>query len=75
MFSLEYLFVCLFSLALVVLAIVKVANEHPSDDSGDDDNGGGLNDWDAPLPDLPTGIVTMDEFEKEQLLRKEEGVA
>ncbi|MEN0049197.1 MAG: hypothetical protein AAF806_19210 [Bacteroidota bacterium] len=61
MFSLDYLLVCVLSLALMLFAIMKVVN-----DESDDDRDGGINDWDAPLPDLPEGVVTLDEFEKDK---------
>ncbi|MEM8526977.1 MAG: hypothetical protein AAGG68_20225 [Bacteroidota bacterium] len=51
----------------MLFAIVKVVN-----DQSDDDRDGGIDDWDAPLPDLPEGVITMDEFEKDKSKRAEE---
>ncbi|MEM8527713.1 MAG: hypothetical protein AAGG68_23930 [Bacteroidota bacterium] len=63
MFSPDYLVICLLCFAAVILVIMKVVKE-----ASIDDEDGGLDQWDDsfPLPDLPNGVVTMDELEKEK---------
>lgn len=63
MFSPDYLVICALCFAAVILVIMKVVKETTVDDED-----GGLNQWDDsfPLPDLPEGVITMDDFEKDK---------
>ncbi|MEL6720417.1 MAG: hypothetical protein AAFO82_01130 [Bacteroidota bacterium] len=71
-FTPDYLMICALCLAAVVLVITKVVRETSTTSNSNDDDGG-IPQWDDsfPLPDLPNGVVTMDEYEEEQSRRLE----
>ncbi len=59
----DYLLVVALCFAVTIYGIVAVfSDKNNRDDDGDDD--GGEEDWDGPLPDLPDGVITMDEHEQ-----------
>ncbi|MEM6699280.1 MAG: hypothetical protein AAF806_12390 [Bacteroidota bacterium] len=65
MFSPDYLAVCALCFAAVVFVIMKIVRETETS-RNDEDGGIHQSDDSFPLPDLPSGVVTMDEYEKEK---------
>ncbi len=66
--SWDYILVCLFSLAVMILAIVyrlgSVSNFSDDGRSDDDDRGGNQRVPDEPILDLPDGVVLSDREEE-----------
>lgn len=64
MFTTDYLIICAFLLCAVIYIIVKVIHEETETDEGD----GGIRYDDVPIPDVPNGSVSIDEYEEEGTL-------
>ncbi len=74
-FSPDYILIFSVCLSASIYGLFRMINDFKDDSNEDDDwrDGGKDNDID-PILDLPEGVVTMDEFEKEQLKKNDEVV-
>jgi len=70
----DYILVCLLSFTAVVYTIFRILRSEPDEPRSDDDSDGGEELPDFPLTDLPTGVVTLDDYENEKHQKQEEEV-
>lgn len=63
--SWDYFLVAALCFAATIYGIVAVFNDISDDDDDSDDDGGMGDDWDDPILDLPDGVITMDELERD----------
>ncbi len=72
-FSPDYILIFSVCLSAATYGLFRMINDVRNDSNEDDDwrNGGKDNNDIDPILDLPEGVVTMDEFEREQLKKQD----
>ena len=68
----DYILVCMLSLAAVIFTFIRILRNESEEPRSDNDSDGGQEIPDFPLPDLPTGVVTLDDYEREKRQQKED---